>query len=487
MRRHPAFILATTLALLALMSVTATTVLVMLSRSLKLSRVHSEAVRAFYVAEAGKAYSMWKLSPLNDGADAEGLANCLAKNDSCPQGLNVQWEYALPNDAAARFRASVRSSTAAGEAEIESHGQRSEGALTARRRTKITAFKPIRQLEENDQAYNYAIFTDGELSPGLLGDLRVQPVEGQPDRGIHSNGDMWTLAGRLRVQGNITAAGTLVMPFPINLPFTEVTGTQVRAASCGWGSCSSYYDENPPYCWGSGCEGYEGYIPLPGIDINSNRQDSYKNLAKQLDEERPGEKHFYTNSEIEKALDDAAKTGTNGGWLDLPGPITYVSGDFRLSYKNKLRVHGVLVVQGNLHVGRADRNPYRNCSYPSCRSNVELVVDPAAPDGSDLVTGLIVSGSIDMSEYIKQVSINGLIYAMKGMDIFCSYEEPVVTHGVIIARDYTNTAALCNSNWEAEGLHQHFYDSSRLHLLFQGPRSITDLSTTYTGHWEEEY
>ncbi len=485
--RRSAFALATTVILLGLMIVSSTTVLIFLSRSMKLTRIHNEAIRSFYVAEAGKAYGMWKLSPLNDGADATQLANCLAKNAECSQGLNSSWTYALTGDPSSSFTVSAISSTNAGEATVASAGQRSEGGQTARRRTKIEAFKPIRQLEENDQAYAYGMFTDGELSPGLLGDLRVTSAEGQPVAGVHSNSDMWTLAGRLRVQGAISAAGTLVMPLPINTPFTEVSGATVRANSCGWAFCQDVYNASPNYCWGSGCEGYVGNIPLPGIDINSNRADSYKNVAKDLDVQNPSVKHFYTNSEIEKALDDAGKKGTNGGWVDLPGPITYVSGDFRIAYQNKLRVHGVLVVQGNMRVGYPDRSPWWQCVLGTCTSNVELVVDPLAPDGSEVVTGLIVSGRIEMSQYVKNINVNGLIYTMKEFNVSCTYSDPIITRGVIIAKSYTNSAAVCNPNYQSEGLHQHVYDSSRLHLLFQGPRAITNLSTTYSGHWEEEY
>lgn len=481
------FALATTLILLGLVMLSTTTVLVVLSRSMKMTRVHTEALRTFYVAEGGKAYAMWKLSPLNNGADATQLANCLARNSSCPGGLNQSWTYALPGDAASTFTVSAVSSATAGEALIDSHGSRTEGALTARRRTKITAFKPIRQLEANDQAYDYAIVTDGELSPGLLGDLRVAPAAGQPERGVHANGDMWTLAGRLRVQGPISAKGTLVMPLPINTPFTEVTGTTVRAASCGWIFCASVYNQSPKYCWGTGCNAYVGTISLPGIDINSNRADSYKNVAKALDTQYPADKHFYTNSELEKAMDDAYKNNLNGGWVDAPGPITYVNGDFRIAYGNKLRVHGVLVVQGNMRVGYPDRSPWGNCVSQGCPSNVELVIDPKDRNGGDVVTGLIVSGSVDMSLFVKNVSVNGLLYAMKGMNVSCTLSDPVITQGVILAKSYTNSAAPCNSNWQAEGLHQHFYDTTRLHLLYQGARAITDLSTTYTGHWEEEY
>ena len=485
--KKSAFALATTLILLALVMLSTTTLLVMLSRSLKMTRVHTESLRTFYTAEAGKAYAMWKLSPLNNGTDATQLANCLAKNTSCPSGLNQTWTYALPGDAAASFKVTVVSSSAAGEALIESHGSRTEGALTVRRRTKITAFKPVRQLEENDQAYDYAILTDGELSTGLLGDLRVAPAAGQPERGVHANGDMWTLAGRLQVQGPISAKGTLVMPFLVNTPFTEVTGTTVRAASCGWVGCNALYSAAPQFCWGSGCDGYVNTITLPGIDINSNRTDSYKNVAKDLDTQYPAEKHFYTNSELEKAMDSAYKNNTNGGWVDVPGPITYVSGDFRIAYGNKLRVHGVLVVQGNLRVGYPDRSPYQLCVLLGCPSNVELVIDPKDRDGNDVVTGLIVSGSVDMSLFIKNVSVNGLLYAMKGLNVTCTLSDPVVTQGVILAKSYTNSAAPCNGNWQAEGLHLHYYDTTRLHLLYQGARAITDISTTYTGHWEEEY
>jgi hypothetical protein len=92
-----------------------------------------------------------------------------------------------------------------------------------------------------------------------------------------------------------------------------------------------------------------------------------------------------------------------------------------------------------------------------------------------------------MSLFIKNVSLNGLLYVMKAFDVSCSLTDPIVTQGVILSKSYTNTAAPCNSNWQTEGLHTHYYDSSRLHLLFQGPRAITDISTTYTGHWEEEY
>jgi hypothetical protein len=485
--KRSGFALATTLVLLGLVMLSTTTVLVMLSRSLKMTRVHTEALRTFYVAEGGKAYAMWKLSPLNNGADATQLANCLAQNETCPGGLNQSWSYALPGDAASNFAVTVVSSATAGEAQIESRGTRSEGALTARRRTKITAFKPIRQLDENDQAYDYAILTEGELSSGLLGDLRVAPAADQPERGIHANGDMWTLAGRLRVQGPISAQGTLVMPFLVNTPFTEVSGTTVRAANCGWLTCDSLYNQAPQYCWGSSCEGFVGNISLPGIDINSNRADSYKNVAKSLDTQFPADKHFYTNSELEKAMDDAYKKNLNGGWVDVPGPITYVSGDFRIAYGNKLRVHGVLVVQGNLRVGYPDRSPYALCVLLGCPSNVELVVDPKDRDNNDVVTGLIVSGSVDMSLFIKNVSVNGLLYAMKGLNVSCTLSDPVVTQGVILARSYTNSAAPCNGNWQTEGLHNHYYDTTRLHLLFQGARAITDISTTYTGHWEEEY
>lgn len=479
------FALATTLILLTLVTLSTTTVLVVLSRSLKMTRVHAEALRAFYIAEAGKAYAMWKTSPLNTDEDAAELANCLAKNESCPSGLNRTWSYALPGDEVASFTVTAVSDATPGEATIESRGSRAEGAFTARRRTEVTAFKPIRQIEQNDQAYSYAILGNRGTNVTLGGALRVTNAPGQAAAGIHSNQSMNLYAGTTRVGGPITAPQTILMQEPGYL--TVVEATMIRGGSCNYGQCNNTLNEMPMYCWGSQCPDFVGEVTMPGIDINSARPDSYKSLARTLEEQNPGQKYIYNNSEIDKLMNDAYRDNTNGGWVDMPGPITYVNGSLRVTYTQKLRIHGILVVQGDLAVGWADRPPYWNCNYPTCQPNVHFVVTPTAPDGSAMIPGLITNGSASFAMYVKEVSVEGLIYAQNGFYVACTLEEPISTKGVIITREYSNLGAFCNPNWQTEGLHNHVYDASNLQLLFQGPRAVTDLSTSYTGHWEEEY
>lgn len=486
-KRKPGFALATTVVLMLVSSISLTTLLLMLSQTLSLTRNHTESMRAFYAAEAGKNYAMWKISPVNTGTDADHLADCLAKNTNCPNGLNESWTQTIPTDTFSGFTVRALSTANTGEATITSNGARGEGTTVARRQTKITAFKPTRQIQQNDEAYAYSILTDTGLGVFSTGDLRINHADGQNAAKIHSNDSMYTMFGNLVTDGPITTARDIWMPLIQSPQLTFVTAPSVRARTCGWSGCNAVYNQQPQYCWGTGCDGFEDNIPLPGIDINSNRADSYKNLVFELERQNPNQKYTYNPAELRKMLDDAHDKNLNGGWVDLPGPITYVNGSIDVSFTTKLRVHGVLVVQGNMDVGWAGRAPYWNCTYPSCQPNVYFQVLSTGVDGAPMVPGLIVSGQLSFANYLKDVSIEGLIYAQNGFTVSCTYENPVRTRGIIIARFYANNGGSCNKNLATVGQHLHTYDATNAQLLFQGPRAVTNLVTSFTGHWEEEY
>lgn len=489
MRYHPSqrgFALATTVILMTVASVSLTTLIMVLGRSMRLTRSHTEAIRSFYTAEAGKAYAMWKLSPRNTDTDAGTLANCLAQNESCPLGLNVTWNKTIPSDTASSFSATASSSgQEPGEALLESYGQRHEGAQTARRLTKINAFKPIRQLEPNDQVLQYAVSTDEGFRVYATGYLNIAPGPDEPSAGIHSNTTSYVSdVSQLRVTGSINAASGLWLPLP---PYqSNVQANQVRAASCGGFGCDSSYSNRPEFCFGTGCDGYVGNVPFPAIDINSSQPDSLKSVARTYETQYPGTQFFYTNSELEKLMDDAAKSGANGGFVDLPGPISYVNGSLTMYRNYKLRVHGLLVVQGNFKAGGSKGGQL--CFYPTCTPSVELVVDNFSPTtNSNVVTGLVVHGQIDLINFLKRLDINGLIYSLGDFNICCMYEQPITTQGAIVARNYNNSNGWFDSDWPNVVLHQVVYETENLQLLIQGPRSVVDFPTVYTGHWEEEY
>lgn len=480
------FALATTVVLMTVSAVSLTTLIMVLGRSLRLTRSHTEAIRSFYIAEAGKSYAMWKLSPHNTDADAGSLADCLAKNASCPLGLDVTWNKTLPTDTAASFSASASSSgQEAGAALIESHGQRSEGAQTARRLTKINAFKPTRQLEPNDQVLQYAISTDQNFAITSTGYLGITPGPGEPNAGIHANntGSVKDLS-ELKVSGSIHVKNAITLPLSPYQP--NITTTSLRAASCASSGCASAYQNRPEVCFGTGCDGYVGTLPFPAIDINSAQHDSLKSVAREYESRYPGLKVFYSNSQLEKMLDDASKSGVNGGFVDLPGPIVYVDGAFSMYRNYKLKVHGLLVVQGNFSAGGSKGGSY--CAYPTCRPNVELVIDDFSPTtNGKVVTGLVVSGQISLSLFLKRLDINGLIYSLSDFNICCLYEQPITTKGAIVVRNYNNSNGWYDSRWPNVVQHQQIYETENLQLLVQGPRSVVDFPTVYTGHWEEEY
>jgi|GEM_PF-2617846 len=480
------FALATTVILMMVASVSLTTLIMILGRSMRLTRSHTEAIRSFYIAEAGKAYAMWKLSPRNTDSDAVTLANCLAQNETCPLGLNVTWNKTIPTDTPSSFSVLASSSgQTAGAALIESLGQRSEGVQTARRLTKIDAFKPTRQLEPNDQALQYAVSTDQGFMVYATGYLNISPGEGEPNAGIHSNDDGYvTDLSQLRVAGPIHVKNGMWLPLP---PFqTDISTTQLRADTCEGFGCYAAYNNRPEFCFGTSCEGYVGAVPFPAIDINSARDDSLKSVAREYETMYPGVKFFYTNSELEKLMDDTSKSGANGGFVELPGPITYVTGSLSMYRNYKLKVHGLLVVQGNFAAGGSKGGSF--CFYPLCRPSVELVVDGFSPTtNSNVVTGLVVRGQIDMMLFLKRFDINGLIYSLGDFNICCLYEQPITTQGAIVARNYNNSNGWFDSDWPDVVMHQMTYETENLQLLVQGPRSVVDFPTVYTGHWEEEY
>lgn len=481
--QKPGFALATTVILMTVAAVSLTTLIMVLGRSLRLTRSHTEAVRSFYIAEAGKAYAMWKLTPRNTGSDAVTLANCLARNNLCPLGLDVTWSYTLPNDSHASFTVTaVSAGQEPGAALIESHGQRTEGVQVARRLTKIDAFKPTRQLEENDVALQYAISADENVQVYATGYLKVDPGDGEPQAGVHANDDGYvTDLSQLRVDGPIHITNGMWLPLPPFQP--DVETTQLRAKTCEGFGCYAAYQNRPEFCFGTQCEGYVGNVSFPAIDINSGQPDSLKSIAREYEVLYPGQKFFYTNSELEKLMDTASKTKS---FVELPGPIVYVNGSLSMYRGYKLIVHGLLVVQGNFTVGESKGGSL--CIYPLCKPDVELVIDDFSPTtNSTVVTGLVVRGEVDMSNYLKRFDINGLIYVLGDYNICCIYEQPITTRGAILARNYNNSNGWFDSDWPDVVLHHHIYETENLQLLVQGPRSVVDFPTVYTGHWEEEY
>lgn len=474
------FALATTLVMLTVALIALTTMLLVLGRSMRLTRSHSESIKAFYISEAGKSYAMWKLSSHNNGADAEQLAHCLVQDEVCPAGLSQNWSYTLASDPNATFSVTVNAGSSGGSANISSYGTRVEGAQSARRRTKITAFKPTRVLEDNDQVFDYAISADEDFWTILDGNLLVTSEDGEPKAGIHANDDInQLLFSNITVDGPAKAADVVSMPGIFSTNTLEAT--EYRGASCGFTGCSSTYSETPKYCFGTGCDGYVGQIPMPGFDVNSAQPDSFKTIAREYELQNPGEKHIYNNNEIENELAAARESGVNDGWFTTDGPITYVMGDFDIDYGDKLRVPGVLVVQGKLTVGVPRRFPIWMCIYPTtCQPNTYLEINE-----QDAVTGLIATNDITFAMYVKDININGLVYTPKDFTMACLFEQQTIT-GAIVAKNYNNTDALCNPGL-SEPMHHQIYDSSKLHILAQGPRAINNVTTVYSGHWEEEY
>jgi len=475
------FALATTLMVLAISVIASSMLVVMLARSLKLTRSHHDAIKAFYVADAGKSYAMWKLSSLNSGDDAAGLADCMAQNEDCPAGLDASWSYSLPNALDSTFSVTVSSTgQTAGAASISSFGEVQTANWLARRRTKIDAFRPLRMLEDNDQAFDYAINVDNDFWTLFRGYTKITSAE-EPERAsIHANGNISQfLDNKLELDGNAKASDVVSMPK--NLSGNIFTAEQYRGASCGFTGCSSTYNEYPKHCFGTGCEGYVGDIQMPGLDINSARSDSFKTVAREI-EVSTGQKMIYTAQEITAAMENARISGANGGWFETPGPITYVNGQLTIDYGHKLRVHGVLVVQGKMSIGIPKRFPLWQCLLTPCVPSSSLVIDDQVEGQEGAVTGLVATGDIEISLYVDEFNINGLIYSLRGI-YFVALENHLTTQGAIVARDYLS------SDFYLEGLpmHHHIYDSSKLHLLVQGPRALTDITTVYTGHWEEEY
>ncbi len=475
------FALATTLIILAISVISASMLVTMLARSLKLARSHSDAIKAFYVADAGKSFAMWKLSSLNGGDDATNLADCMAQNEDCPDGLDSSWSLSLPGATGSTFDVSVTSAgQEPGAARIDSFGEVQTAKWLARRRTRIDAFRPLRMLEDNDQAFDYAIYVDNDFWTLFRGYTKVTSDEEVERASIHANNNISQfMQNTLELDGNAKAADVISMP--TGLLGNTFTANQYRGASCGFWGCSSMYSEYPTYCFGTACEGYSGEIPMPGLDINSAREDSFKTVAREI-EDSTGQKMIYTSHEINTALENARETGANGGWFEVPGPITYVNGQLTIDYGHKLRVHGVLVVQGKMSIGIPKRFPLWQCIIMNCEPSSSLIIDDQVVGQEGAVTGLVSTGDIEISLYVDEFDINGLIYSLKGV-YFVALENALTTRGAIVARDYLS------SDFYIEGvpMHHHIYDSSKLHLLVQGPRALTDITTVYTGHWEEEY
>ena len=481
MNNKKGFALATTLIVLAISVISTSMLVSMLARSIKLTRSHNDAIKAFYVADAGKSFAMWKLSSLNSGDDATQLANCMAQNEDCPGGLNSSWSYSLPGATDSTFEVTVTSDgQAAGSAQIDAFGEVQTAKWLARRRAKIDAFRPLRMLEDNDQAFDYAINIDNDFWTLFRGYTKITSAE-EPERAsIHANGNISQfLQNTLELDGNAKASDVVLMPS--GLLGNTFTAAQFRGSSCGFSGCSSMYNNYPQHCFGTGCDGYVGDLAMPGLDINSARSDSFKTVAREI-EDTTGQKMIYTAQEISSALEAARVSGANGGWYETPGPITYVNGQLTIDYGQKLKVHGVLVVQGKMSIGIPKRFPLWQCLLISCVPSSSLVIDDQVVGQNGAVTGLVATGDIEVSLYVDEFDINGLIYSLKGI-YFVALENPVTTRGVIVARDYLS------SDFYIEGvpMHHHIYDSSKLHLLVQGPRALTDITTVYTGHWEEEY
>jgi len=457
-----------------------TTMILILGRSLRLTRSHAESIRAFYISEAGKSYAMWKLSAKNDGSDAETLAHCLVRDEECLEGLNTSWNFTLPSDTDATFDVSAVSSTDPGTANINSYGNRIEGSQTARRRTKIEAFKPTHLLDPNDIVYDYAISADSDILE-VDGNLQITTKDGEPQKaGMHANDDInQFLFSKYDIDGPAKAADVISMPGILSTNIFNAT--EYRGASCGSFGCSSRYSGLPTYCFGTSCDGYVGQIPMPGFDVNSALADSFKTIAREYEENNPGEKHIYNGRELYEAMEAARESGANDGWFTTDSPITYVDGDLVLDYGDKLRVPGVLVVQGKLTGGIPKRFPDWLCIFPStCQPNTYLEINTP-----DFVTGLIATNDITFSLYMKSIDINGLIYTAKDFNLTCLY-EPQTISGVIVAKNYNNGYSFCNPNMPSP-MHHQIYDTSKIHSLTQGTRSIDKVTTVYSGHWEEEY
>lgn len=141
--------------------------------------------------------------------------------------------------------------------------------------------------------------------------------------------------------------------------------------------------------------------------------------------------------------------------VNLPGPITYVSGNLSFGnwIKNKtLNVTGLLVINGSL------------------TAQTNGVVVNVIKSGSNQ-SGILVKNNVTMGKGVW--GIDGLFYC--GGDFSGVISQPITIDGalVVVGNTSLNTGALMTINYVAENANQ---------ILGQGTPSTVEVK-----HWEEEY
>ncbi|RLC37963.1 MAG: hypothetical protein DRH33_05410 [Candidatus Nealsonbacteria bacterium] len=180
--------LLTTLIFVFILVTFAVALLTMTSNDTKLSTLHRDSTRAFYLAEAGIEKALWYLNtPVNLGG--KGL--------NWPTDSGVTIEEGTSNE---YFKVTVQYEPV-GETDtikITSIGTVKEGKYSSGKRTVVVTAK-IGISSYSDVSYDHAIFTDSSMT--LNGSISI-------NGSIHANGDLIN-NGTIDLQnGSASASGT---------------------------------------------------------------------------------------------------------------------------------------------------------------------------------------------------------------------------------------------------------------------------------------
>ena len=399
--RKKGYALATILVLLGVAMFGVGALVTISALESKISRSQLESVTAYYVTEAGVEDAVWRINntPAYSNALASGTLNATYTTTNIP-ATNQGYKVTMKSSA----------TLGAGYATIDVVGTDNNGIFTSTRHITTTVF----QGTSGAPVGTPALLTGGSLSvvngnktiSFSGGDLFADSWIAFTSTGVNMNG------GSIRTPGQYSATNT-------NL--TNLGG--MYALNC-----------NPPP--GSGCKAPPSAITPPAFDFVAAQANASVT---------------YTSAQFLTLLKNGGST------INLPGPITYVSGDvnFDSSTKNKtLNITGELVVKGNMSANN------------SASSLIVNVADPGTGKA-----GILISGAGNFS--IGTWTVNGVLYTGGAMN-FVSSQQFTVGGALIAGGSISVNPGL--------GL-AVTYNATRVNATFDG--SVAQ--ALQTQYWEEDY
>ncbi|MFH1326147.1 MAG: hypothetical protein ABIH48_01610 [Candidatus Falkowbacteria bacterium] len=374
----------------------------------KISYSHAQAMRGYYLAEAGLAEAIFKL-----------------KNDetySSEFETNPDWSATFSRD---NFFYDNSSYTVTIQNTSEAHADITvTGANnTTQRVTKAGVYK----------ATGGGYISGGEGGNALLVDHRAFFNASSPsiyDGSVHSNNLVKVQAlSNVYIEKNLTAVGNVNVQWLSNLTVNgEIRANNYQPAAESVGMPTVSFDD-------------------------PDDPNALKNRADVI----------YTEDEFEDLIEAANPT------LTLNNAITYVTGDIEFGGDKELVINnGILVADGDIILGEGS---WSQCLMGNGDDFVLTITQ-----GEETSSGLISKDDITFEDCVKEININGVIYAGDTITMNSSKNDFNVA-GNIVAREFWTI-----SIWSPITI---TLSSQVLDPAFTSPIEFSPVISVE--HWEEEY